>query len=273
MGHIANLELTNLDFPAPPTSLVKLSTLLSNDEVNMAEMAQLIETDMALAAAVMKTVSSPLYGLRGRAQSLKQAVTFLGTREIAATVYQLSLQAAFPAVAELRPVWERAAVRGILMGRLAQELYLDAWCAHTAGMFQECGKAVLFKLAPDAYRTLLAKATSDIELVQLETQAFGTRFDHLGAKLCESWHLDPGAVACVRHHVDTMATHRLPKDSPRRAMSVLAAMVHTLWTEPQKLEELCQTLAPQAMMDQSQLLKGARRVKQKVDDALSEGAD
>ena len=120
MGHIANLELTRLELPAPPTSLLKLSTLLSSNEVNMADMARLIETDMALAAAVMKTVSSPLYGLRGRAQTVQQAITFLGTREIAATVYNVSLQAAFPAAEELRPLWERAAVRGILMGRLAQ---------------------------------------------------------------------------------------------------------------------------------------------------------
>lgn len=270
MGHIASLELTQLELPAPPSSLVKLSTLLSQNDMNMADMARLIETDMALAAAVMKTVSSPLYGLRGRAQTVQQAITFLGTREVAAAVYNVSLKSAFPAAEELRPLWERAAVRGILMGRLAQELYLDAWAAHTAGMFQECGKAVLFKLAPDAYRPLLAQAKSDVELVQLEAAAFGARFDHLGARLCEHWHLDPGAVGCVRGHVDTLATRQLPKDSPRRSMSVLAALVHTLSTAPDQLEELCQALAPQAMMDQSLLLKGARSVKQKVDKALAD---
>lgn len=270
MGHVANLELTSFELPAPPTSLVKLSTLLGSNEVNMSEMAQLIQTDLALAAAVMKTVSSPLYGLRGRATTVHQAISFLGTREIAATVYKLSLQAAFPAAQELRPVWERAAVRGILMGRLAQELGLDAWCAHTAGMFQECGKALLFKLAPDAYRPLLAQAKNDFELVQHEEAAFGARFDQLGATLCESWGLDPGAVACVRYHIDTLATRRLPRQSPRRAMSVLAALVHTLSTTPAELDAVCGALAPQAMMDQSWLLKGARRVKQKVDEALAD---
>ena len=270
MADLASVDLSKLDLPAPPTSLARLSALLSTEDVNLTEMARLIETDLAVAAAVMKTVSSPLYGLRGRARNVQQAISYLGTREIAATVYQVSLQSAFPAAAELRPLWERAAVRGILMGRLAKELYLDAWCAHTAGLFEECGKAVLFKLAPDTYRPLLAKARNDIELVELEMEAFGTRFDHLGARLCESWHLHPGAVACVRRHVETLATHRLPKDSPRRAMSVLSALVHTLSSEPDQLEAMCQALAPQAMMDQSQLLNGARRVKQQVDKALTE---
>lgn len=271
MGHIAPLELTKLELPAPPASLARLSALLADDEVNLLEIAHVVETDMALAAAVMKTVSSPLYGLRGRAQSVQQALTFLGKREIAAAAYKVGLEAAFPAAAELRPLWERAAVRGILMGRLANELYLDAWCAHTAGLFQECGKAVLFRLAPEAYRPLLARAGSDLELVQLETEAFGTRFDHLGARLCEQWHLDPAAVACVRRHVETLATHRLPKDSPRRAMSVLAAVVHGLWTQPDQLEPLCEALAPQAMMSSSEVLRAARHVKAQVDEALREG--
>lgn len=270
MGHIATFELTTLELPAPPSSLARLSALLGADNVNMTEMARLIETDLALAASVMKTVSSPMYGLRGRANNVHDAVTYLGTREIAALVYQVSLQAAFPAAAELRPLWERAAVRGLLMGRLAKELYLDAWCAHTAGLFEECGKAVLFKLVPDAYRPMLADAADDIELVQREEEAFGTRFDHLGAQLCEQWGLDAGAVACVRGHVDTLATHRLPKDSPRRAISVISALVHTMSTQPDQLEAVCQALAPQAMLDQALLLKGARRVKKKVDDALAD---
>lgn len=270
MGHIAHLELTQLDLPAPPATLARLSQLLSTEDVNMLELSRLIETDMALAAAVMKAVSSPLYGLRGRAQNLHQAITLLGAKELSAVVYQVSLKSAFPQAAELQPLWERSAVRGLLMGRLAKELYLDAWCAHTAGLFEECGKAVLFKLAPKEYGPMMATATDEVALVAAENAAFGIGHDVLGARLCESWGLDPGAVACVRGRVDVMATHRLPTQSPRRAISVISALVHTISTKPDELEAVCQTLAPQAMLDQSLLLKAARKVKQKVDDALSD---
>lgn len=270
MGHIAHLELTQLDLPAPPSSLARLSQLLSTEDVNMLDLSRLIETDMALAAAVMKTVSSPLYGLRGRAQNLHQAISFLGTKELASVVYQVSLKAAFPPAAELQPIWERSAVRGLLMGRLARELYLDAWCAHTAGLFEECGKAVLFKLAPREYGPLLAQATDEVALVEAENAAFGIGHDVLGARLCEAWGLDAGAVACVRGRVEVMATRRLPTQSPRRAISVISALVHTISTHPEDLEATCQALAPQAMLDQGLLLKAARKVKQKVDDALAD---
>ena len=270
MGHIASIDLATLDLPAPPKSLAQLGALLDSDDVNMLKMSQLIETDMTMAAAVMKTVSSPMYGLRGRAQNLHQAITYLGTREMATLAYQVSLRSAFPAAAELQPMWERSAVRALLMGRLAKEMYLDVWCAHTAGLFEECGKAVLFKLAADTYRPMLKAARDDIELVALENAEFGISHDHLGAKLCASWGLDPGAVACVHSHVETLANKRLPTNSPRRAISVISAMVHTMSTDPEQLEAIAMALAPQAMLDQGQLLKGARRVKQKVDDAISD---
>ena len=126
-----NPELRSLDIaiPAQPDSLVKLSLLMAEDEVNLAAVSHLIESDMALAAAVLKAVNSSLYGLKGRVQSVQQAVTYLGMREVAGITFEMGLRAAFPPAAELEPLWQRAAERGVWMGRLAQRLDLDAWAA------------------------------------------------------------------------------------------------------------------------------------------------
>jgi HD-like signal output (HDOD) protein len=58
---------------------------------------------MALAAAVMKAVNSSLYGLKGRVQSVQQAITYLGMREVAAITFEMGLRAAFPPA----PNWSR----------------------------------------------------------------------------------------------------------------------------------------------------------------------
>ena len=145
------LRTLDIDIPSQPQSLVQLSLLLADDDINLQACAALIEADMALAAAVMKAVNSSLYGLKGRVQSVQQAVTYLGMREVAAITFEMGLRAAFPPAAELEPMWQRAARRGLLMGRLGARLSLDAWAAHSAGLFEECGKAVLFRHAPDHY--------------------------------------------------------------------------------------------------------------------------
>ena len=76
---------------------------------------------MALAAAVLKAVNSAMYGLRGRVQSVQQAITYLGTREVASVTFEMGLRAVFPPAPELEAVWERSRVRGLLMGRIGSD--------------------------------------------------------------------------------------------------------------------------------------------------------
>lgn len=263
------LQPANIDVPAQPESLTKLGALLAQDDVNLHEIARLIEHDMALAAAVLKAVNSPYYGLQGRVQNVQQATSYLGLREISALTYEIGLRSVFPKAVELQALWERACVRGLIMGRLANELFMDAWGAHTAGLFEECGKAVLFKHAPDVYRGLLKSAANDAELVELENQHFGIGHDALGASLCESWGLSPGTVASVRHHVRVHTMRQLPKDSPKRSISVLSGLAHALMTDPATVEDVAATLAPQAMLAQALLIEKARKVKEKIDDAVN----
>ena len=349
----------NLDFdlPAQPQSLVKLAALLREDDINLNAISALIEADMSFAAAVMKAVNSPLYGLKGRVQSVQQAVTYLGVREISAIAYEAGLQAAFPQVPQLVAVWERASIRGLLMGRLAQALSMEAWSAHTAGLFEECGKAVLYKHAPEqyapmlaaarddvhlveleraafgcghddvganlceawgltpaavasvrgllmgrlaqalsmeawgahtaglfeecgkavlykhapaVYAPMLAAAADDVALVELERQAFGVSHDEVGARLCDAWGLAPAAVASVRHHVGIQSSLRLPRVS-HRYICVLSALAHTITNDPEQLDDVAMKLAPQAMLDQSSLLRGLHRVKDKIDEAIANG--
>jgi hypothetical protein len=120
------LRKLDIDIPSQPQALLELSLLLAEDDINLQEASALIEGDMALAAAVMKAVNSSLYGLKGRVQSVHQAITYLGVREVAAITFEMGLRAAFPPTPELDPIWRRAAWRGLLMGRLAQRL---AWGA------------------------------------------------------------------------------------------------------------------------------------------------
>jgi HD-like signal output (HDOD) protein len=262
------LRSLNIDVPAQPESLVKLSLLLADDDVNLQAVAGLITADMALAAAVMKAVNSSLYGLAGRVQSVQQAVTYLGTREVAAVTFEMGLRAVFPPAPELDPIWERATVRGLLMGRIGQALSVDPWAAHSAGLFEECGKAVLFRHSPERYRKMLAEAADDEELLLLEHQEFGVSHEGLGAALCESWGLHPAAVASVRYHVVVHATRELPMQLPRRGICALSAMAHALMHDPDSLDEVVAKVAPQANLDATLALRGARRVQAQIEQAV-----
>lgn len=269
-----NAELRSLDIaiPAKPQALVELSLLLADEDVNLDAVARLIEGDMALAAAVLKAVNSSLYGLRGRVQTVQQAITYLGTREVVGIAYEMGLRAAFGPADELDPLWQRAALRGLVMGRLAQKLSLDAWVAHSAGLFEECGKAVLFRHAVDHYRAMLRAATSDTELASLERVGFGVSHDALGAALCESWGLDPAAVASVRHHVAVQSTGTVPPELARRSICIVSGVADAMINAPDQLETVASGLAVQGALEPALVLRAARQVMEQLDDTLLQGA-
>ncbi len=263
------LRTLDIDVPSQPDALVRLSLLMAEPEANLADLATLIESDMALAAAVLKAVNSSLYGLSGRVQSVQQAVTFLGMREVAGITLEMGLRAVFPPAAELEPIWQRAAKRGLIMGRLGQAIDIDAWAAHSAGLFEECGKAVLFRHAPDHYRALLRAAVNDTVLCELEISGFGVSHDALGAALCESWGLNAAAVVCVRHHVAAQADTLLPQSLSRRAVLALSVLANAMMAAPLELESIAERIAPQADLDSQLVLRAVRRVCQHDDPAES----
>jgi HD-like signal output (HDOD) protein len=250
----------NIDIPAQPHALVQLSLLMAEDDVDLKGVSALVESDMALAAAVMKAVNSSLYGLKGRVQSVQQAVTYLGMREIAGITYEMGLRAAFAPAAELEPLWQRAAHRGLLMGRIAQVLGVDAWAGHSAGLFEECGKAVLFRHGPDHYRAMLRAAANDSDLASMERVGFGASHDLLGAALCESWGLGPAVVDSVRWHVRVQAGEAIPPALPRRAVCGLSAVAHALMHDPARLDDVIDRVAPQAALDATLVGRAARKV-------------
>ena len=259
------LRKLDIDIPSQPQALVQLSLLLAEPDINLQAASALIETDMALAASVMKAVNSSLYGLKGRVQSVHQAVTYLGMREVAAITFEMGLRAAFPPAPELDPLWQRAGRRGLLMGRLASRLSLDAWGAHSAGLFEECGKAVLFRHARDHYRAMLRAASCDTELLMLEHTGFGVSHDALGAALCESWGLGPAAVASVRHHVEAQVTYQLPDAPARRPVCALSVVAHALMAAPEVLEEAVAAVSESADLDAQLVLRAARQTQERLE--------
>jgi HD-like signal output (HDOD) protein len=271
MSNQKNSAPLQLDIPAMPASLVRLSRLLQAEEVDLKALASLVESDMALAAAVMKAVSSAVTGVRGRVNSVQQAVTFLGIREVAAITYEVSMRAAFPPIVELDLVWKRGARRGTLMKFLAQKMRLEPYAAHAAGLFEECGKAVLFRHSPDHYRSMLRAAPEDTDLAILERAGFGIGHDELGARMCEAWMLSPEAVCSVRHHLEVRRTGQLPAAPEPRELSVVSAIVWAIMTDPGKLGEAVQLYAPQIGRDPEALMDAAEIAIERADDAGAGG--
>ena len=188
----------NIDLPACPETLVKLSLLMADENCAIDALATLIEGDMALASAVVRTVNSALFGLLKRVETVHEAVRYLGMAQVAGLTYEIGLRGAFTPSPSLQSIWDRASVRGLAMGRIARQLDVDPWQAHTVGLFAESGRAVLYAHDRERYVALERKALDEAQLCASEIETFGVSHTALGAALCQSWGLSREVTDSVR---------------------------------------------------------------------------
>ena len=199
----ADLRRLEVDLPACSRVLVELLSLLDEaSPASVAAMAVLIESDMALAAGLVQTVNSAMFGLLRRVETVGEALRYLGTREVVAIAYQTALRAAFPATPAMEGLWRDAGRAGLLMGRSAKALGLDPLQAHTAGLFARSGQAVLLARLGARYEALMATFGHDLPaLCAAEALACGVHHAAYGSALCARWGLAAPVVQHVRDRV------------------------------------------------------------------------
>ena len=249
------LRTLQIDIPSRPDSLVQLSLLMADEDMNVAAAARLIEGDMALAASVLKAVNSSLYGLKGRVQSVQQAITYLGMREVAAITFEMGLRAAFPPAPELEPIWQRAAQRGLLMGRLASTMGSMPGRRTRPGCSRSAARRCCSAMRPTiTARCCAQRATTpnwpDARTRRLRRQPRCTRrgaVRDLGARRLPRW------PACAT--MSRCAERRAARSQTRRAICALSVLVHALMLAPETLDEVVQRIAPQADIDPTLALR------------------
>ena len=245
----ADLRTLAVDLPACPRVLLEMMTLLRDDATPLSAIASLIEGDMALAAAVVRTVNSAMFGLLRRVETVGEAVRYLGTREVAAITLETALRASFPPTPRMRRLWQDASRAGLLMGRSAHALAIDPLHAHTAGLFARGGQAVLLARLGSHYEALLDAFEHDPgALCAAEAAAFGIDHGGYGSALCASWGLAPNVVHFVRDRVRAPALWTR-HDRALQRMLALGAVTDRLLREGEPASLLAEMSEAEAAVD------------------------
>lgn len=224
MSIAPQLRNLNIDLPACPSTLVKLSLLMADEHCSTDQLAALIETDMALSSAVVRTVNSALFGLLKRVETVHEGIRYLGMAQVAGLTYEIGLRGAFPPSPLLQTIWDRAGVRGLAMGRIARQLDVDPWQAHTAGLFAESGRAVLYAYDRQRYTSLDTDASDEALLCAAEIEAFGVSHSALGAALCQSWGLSREVSDSVRARPNSPSQWSQERPAVQKLLTIGAAV-------------------------------------------------
>src|SRR5690606_17479487 len=228
----SSLRSLNIDLPACPTVLVKLSLAMADEHAGSDHVAGIIENDMALSSAVVRTVNSAMFGLLRRVVTVHEAIRYLGMSEVAGLTYEIGLRGAFPPGPLMQAVWDKASLRSLAMSRIAHQLDVDPWQAHTVGLFAESGRAVLIAYDHHRYEVVDHENIDENQLARAEIDAFGVSHSALGAALCQSWRLAREVADAVRSRTQpTSWIHELPQV---QRLLVIGAAVDHLFLDPQQ---------------------------------------
>src|SRR6266850_8475445 len=149
----------------------RLMMLTARDDVPLPLVREVLCTDAAFAAEVLRLANSPLIGMRGEITSILQAVAMLGFERIKSLATTLALRAFLtngtPSDA-LRGCWRHNLAAAILCERLARFVQMDRDLCYTAGLLHDIGRLALLRARSDEYERILFQDIGDVDLIEFE---------------------------------------------------------------------------------------------------------
>lgn len=224
--------LKTITIPPCPAIVTALLEESRRPEVDFLKITRLISGDLSLAASMMKTANSPFFALRNKVQTVQQASSVLGLKNIINIVNGLALQRSVsPKGVNMERFWDRSNYHAMVSARLARHVPgLHREDAYTFGLFHDCGIPILMQRFPDYKETLALANRSSRPTWEVENQRHGTDHVAIGAMLAHNWQLPPFIVQAIRFHHNPEILDDGPADiaGEVRAMTAITLMADHL---------------------------------------------
>jgi HD-like signal output (HDOD) protein len=125
---------------------IRLKTVVDDPESSMADVAQVVASDPALTARLLKIAISPFFGFPARITTVAQAASLLGTQQIHDLVLATTVAEAFSGIPtdiiSMQNFWSHSIRCGLLARRVAQRedrlAGLGFWDQGRYGAFLDC---------------------------------------------------------------------------------------------------------------------------------------
>ncbi|MDY7109649.1 MAG: GGDEF domain-containing protein [Planctomycetota bacterium] len=194
--------------PSLPMVAMQVLKLTEADEVDLNQLASIIQYDQALAMKVLRTVNSSFYGLPKSCTTIHQALVYLGVNTVKTIVLGFSLaesmgddaheETSFDFVSYWRRGLYSAAAARVLAERSRACPPEEAFFA---ALLQDIGMVALFRAMGEDYLCAIHEAGEEHgELPAIEQRRFQLDHAEIGAAMGERWKLPEPLVEAVRYH-------------------------------------------------------------------------
>ncbi len=199
------------ELPPMPEMAQRILQLRVNPYGSVHDLARIVALDPSLAAQVIRYASSPLFGYRGKLDSIQDAISrVLGYDMVMDIAFGIATGRAFRIPLDgplgLRAFWHDAVYTAALTQALSKLLpppqRLRPGLAYLAGLLHDFGFLLCGHLYPVEFahfnQALLAEPQR--ALLDLEMELLGTTHVELGTWLMEAWQMPAEIITTVSEH-------------------------------------------------------------------------
>ena len=202
---VARLQALPAFFPAVQHALRLLEDPLSTSD----HLQQVINSDQALAAGILRYANSAYFGFYSQVSSTSLAITLIGRNKIAALLHRFLTQELISMLSGRKPaarqIREMSLAAATAAHGLAQRLLRsDKEEILLAGLLHDIGELVLLSQFRSDYEVMLRLA-DQMSRSEAEKEVFGVESRLVGKWLLEAWNFPPLFPAVVEHCPDPWA--------------------------------------------------------------------
>jgi HD-like signal output (HDOD) protein len=195
--------LSGIKIPPRPTVISELMKEATLSTPNMNKIANLVSSDPAMSAAVLKIANSAFIGLKTRVVSITLAVLLLGAKNICGISLGIQLNKSISQKSELTKFfWKYSSQMGMISKFIAQKVQYPAEDeAFLFGLFHEAGSIMLsqkFNDYSDRYFEFWRNNNS--YFVEKEEKIYGVNHALVGALMAKMWELPEHLVNVIAMH-------------------------------------------------------------------------
>ncbi len=218
--------------PAQPKLLLKLLKLMAEHEPDIKEIAHTISQDVAVSAAILKAINSPLYGLSRTVTDIQMSVNYIGLYGIIMLVTGSLIKKSFDPKScsiELEPFWQMStdvSTITVLLGRQFKS-NLAADKLFSLGLFHDCGVPVMAMKYSNYQATLDSAITvPETSLIDLEENNYKANHAVIGYYVASSWRLPKDICQIILQHHDRYFLDRLDNSELQDYYAILKLAEH-----------------------------------------------
>ena len=197
----------SLALPSIPVVAFRLLDALSDPDTPVSAIVNIIKTDPAITAKVLRAANSPYYFVGVKIESLDRAVIWIGRQTISGLALCFSLT---PNLADdsriahhLERYWRESITQAVALEVLAQrDTPETSSAAFATGLLLDISQLALLQNSPQTYGPILEAARREMRpLHEVEIEKLGVTHAELSAEMLRDWNLPEEMVRAAETHV------------------------------------------------------------------------